>query len=545
MKAILRDDGYIGLTFDYDKRTVEKVKQVFNDRRWRPDRKHWKIPLKELETLEEEFPQANVTKNLENEYKMTFDEEYRKQNIPDIEVKGFNGELYDFQKTGVNKMVNKGRLLLGDEMGTGKTIHSIATALKLKETKNINDFLIICPASLKQQWKKEIEKFTDKKVTLIDGKPDERSEKWQEDSFFYIMNYALLLNDEEPFQKEWGGVVLDEATYIKNPEAKRTQKVKQIKAKHKYGLSGTPVENTAEDIFSIVDFIDEDIFGNYWNFRDNYLQTQQNGYGGRSWTEIVGYKNLDDLYRNLKPIYLRRTKDEVLSDLPEKTETVRTVNLTMKQRTAYNQYKQIVYDKLEVEEHFMGEVIMARMVCDHTELVNKSEADSSRHDNLSSSSSKMNELEEIRDEVYANNNKMLVFTNFKKMANIIQKEEENVYKVTGDTKDKEKILNEFKNDEEPAMLVATDAIQYGVNLQEANTVVHFDSPFNPSKIKQRNDRVHRLGQEKPVTVIKLIAENTIEERVEKILEQKEDLSDAIVEGKGGMQLDAELTARII
>lgn len=546
MKAKLREDGYIAFSFDYSKRIVNKTKKVFDNRKFQNNPyKHWKIPLKELPTLEEEFPQCTISGNVKHAYREEFEEDYGKQEIPEIEIPNFNGELRDFQKVGVKKMYDKGQLLLGDEMGTGKTVHTIATGLKLKYEDGKDDFLVICPASLKQQWKKEIESFSDEKAIVIDGDPEEREELWQEDAYFYIMNYALLLRDDKPFNDWWGAVALDEITYIKNPEAKRTKKAKELKADHKYGLTGTPIENTAEDLFSIMDFIDEDRFQDYWTFKSNYLVTETRSHAGRTWSEITGYKNLDDMYKTIKPVYLRRTKDEVLSDLPEKTINNRVIRLNVEQRTAYNEYKQLVLDKIKKEDHFMGEVIMARMVCDHTELVNMSDAKSSNHDYLERSSAKMEELKEIREEVYANENKMLVFTNFKNMADIIEKEEENVYKVTGDTKDKEKVLEEFRQDEEPAMVVATDAIEYGANLQEANTVVHFDLPFNPSTLKQRNDRVHRMGQEKPVTVIKMLAEDTIEERTEAILNQKEELSDAVVEGNGKVQIDAEIAEKLI
>jgi len=439
--------------------------------------------------------------------------------------------LYPYQQKGAAFLAAMEKAMLADEMGLGKTPQAIAACIVLGD--KIKTALVVCPASLKSQWKNEIEKFCDKKAVVIDGTGEKRKKLFGEDSFFKIMNYELLLKNFSDVEKSnFDLIILDEAQRIKNWKAKRTQLIKKLSPPYAFVLTGTPVENRLEELYSITEFLDRRVFGPAWLFMDKHVVKDE-------WGKIIGYKNISEMREKIEKIMLRRKKSEVLKDLPERIDSNYYVELTEQQaklhsemasdfRKIINAIKMAAENEEELPQKLIfkmfGLLHKMREACDDAYLINGKK----------SFSSKLDELEQIAEEM--DGHKFIVFSEWERMTQLIEKRLETAgikcVRLHGSlsTKQRAKVINKFMQDDKTRCFVSTDAGGLGLNLQAADYVINFDLPWNPATIEQRIGRAHRIGQKSVVNVINLIAENSVEQRVEFMLKAKKELASAVLDG---------------
>jgi superfamily II DNA or RNA helicase len=435
-----------------------------------------------------------------------------------------NVELLPYQLDGIAFAVGQGRAILADDMGLGKTIQGIGVAELLSREVDIRKVLIVCPASVKSQWRSEIAKFAPHRNTqVVLGGADERYEQYGNDVFFSICNYEQVLRDMTPIEQvRWDLIILDEGQRIKNWESKTTRAIKALNSAYALVLSGTPLENRIDELYSVVQFVDDRRLLPAYRFFHNHRIVEDSG-------RIAGYKNLAELREQLKPILLRRTKDSVQLDLPERTTEIVRVVPTSEQVDLHNGYMQIVASvvgkKFLTEMDFLRlqkALLAARMVADSTFLVEKQEP---------SYSSKLERLTELLDDLLSEDDrKIVLFSEWTTMLNLIEpileRNKINFVRLDGSVpqRKRQEIVQSFTNDAKCRVFMTTNAGSVGLNLQAANTVVNVDLPWNPAILEQRIGRVHRMGQRQHVQVFILVTERTIEEDMLKTLSTKHDLA---------------------
>lgn len=449
---------------------------------------------------------------------------------------GLNGlvkaDLYDYQKEGVLFAFRAGRALLADEMGLGKTIQAIATAELYKKEMGINCVYIICPTSLKYQWRAEIEKFSNSSVTVIEGSIIKRREQYEKnDSFYKILTYNVVARDYVYINTaDPDLIVLDEAQRIKNWDTKIARSVKKLNAPYRLALTGTPLENKLEDLYSIVQFLDQYLLGPLYLLL--YRHQAKDEYG-----VVRGYRNLNEIYKKMKGVMLRRLKKHVLKQLPPRVDRNLLVPMTPRQMELHQAYQtdvaQLVakwrrHNFLSEKDRLrlMGSLQMMRMSCDSTYIV----------DQKYRSDTKVDELFYILEEHLAQgDNKVVIFSQWARMTKLIAGELEDhnipfVHLHGGvPSVDRGALLDQFREDDDCRVFLSTDAGGVGLNLQKASLVVNMDLPWNPAVLEQRIGRVYRLGQEKGVQVINLISEGTIEHEMVSKLLFKSSLAEAVLD----------------
>ena len=421
-------------------------------------------------------------------------------------------ELLPYQLEGIAFAAGKGRVIIADDMGLGKTVQGIGTAELLADQAGIKRVLIISPASLKNQWQKEIARFSNHSSCLIEGSPEDRIALYDNLDFYTICNYEQVLKDQTTLQRRsWDLIILDEGQRIKNYESKTSKAVKSLKSPYALVLSGTPLENRLDDLFSIVNFIDNRILGPAFQFFEDYQVTDEKG-------KFTGYKNLDMLREKLKPILLRRTRKAVLPELPALTEQTRLMPATEEQLSidaSCRRTMQTIIGKSHISEmdllRLRKAMTTSRMAADSPAL-----ADSQ----LEGLSGKLDELEELIPQLIVDeDSKILVFSEWKGMldriSSTLNKIEINFARVDGSLSaaQKENAVSSFNNDPGLNVLLCSNTAGTGLNLQAADTVINVDLPWNPAKLEQRAARAHRFGQTRPVQVINLVTSDTIEERL--------------------------------
>ena len=436
--------------------------------------------------------------------------------------------LIEYQKEGAFFLAKKGRALLGDEMGLGKTVQAIAAIEILKSENEDLKVLIVVPASLRTQWKKEFEKFAGREVDVVRGKPKDRKEIWKSENNVKIANYEILMKDSEA--KSYCQdclLVLDECQRIKNWKTKTNQLVRSYKFRYCFALSGTPLENSIEDLYTVMRTIQPNALGKSpFSFRERYLVLDRFG-------SILKVKNIDEIRRRISGIFLRRRKDQVMQDLPDLLESVRYVKLSVSQKKIYERIFKKVYrawkddDSEKKYSGILEGILRMREACASPELL-KEDGDSS----------KLNELMDIIESGNVESGKkMIIFTQWVRMGKIIcsflkKKNISSVFYHGGlSQSERDEVIGGFKDSEKCNILVATDAASHGLNLQFVNFVVNFELLYNPAKIAQRVARAHRIGGKNSVLAIHLVSENTIEERILSILKKKKDLFNRVLERK--------------
>ncbi len=441
-----------------------------------------------------------------------------------IEIPKINGELRSYQTDGVKwlNVLYKYSLggILADDMGLGKTIETIAFINSIKQDKPI---LIVSPKSLVFNWVSEFNKFaSDIPVYAIIGTVEERKKiikKIKNDKFgVYFISYDSLRNEFENLTDiTFDMCILDEAQFIKNMHAKKTGAVKQINALHTIALTGTPIENNIYDLWSIFDFLMPHYLLDYEDFKDSYEHNEE-------YYEIVRDK--------VAPFILRRRKEDVLKDLPEKYEVIITTEMSQEQRKLYDAFRLQAKEQLKSSEggskimEVLSIITRLRQICvDPSTFV----------DNFVGESGKITALKDIIKDKMKDGHRFLIFSQFVSALNIVKDEIEKMgikyYMITGDTSAKERlrICNDFNKDEEyKIVLISLKAGGTGLNLVGADVVIHLDPWWNYSAESQASDRAHRIGQTRSVEVIKLIAENSIEEKVVNLQNEKKELVDKVI-----------------
>ena len=442
--------------------------------------------------------------------------------------------LRDYQRTGYQWLSTLGRYhmggILADDMGLGKTVQAIALMLSLKRDREKAQFLVICPSSLTINWANEIHRFAPSlSVVCLNGTAAERKKYFEElDNYdVVITSYATVLRDIELYEsRKFTVQILDEAQNIKNHNTQSAKAVKVINSELRFALTGTPIENTLAELWSIFDFIMPGYLHGYTYFKKNYE------------TPIV--KNGDEeaaksLRRLTSPFILRRIKSDVLTELPDKTETVLYAEFQGEQHKLYAANVAQIRGELEgLNENTDKIKILAmltrlRQLCCDPSLV---------YEDYTSGSAKLEQCVELVKSCVEAGHKILLFSQFTTMLDIISARfsEENIstYMLTGKTKPRERIrlVNEFNKNDVSVFLISLKAGGTGLNLTGADIVIHYDPWWNLSAENQASDRVYRIGQKKNVQIYKLITKDTIEEKIRDLQQRKADLLDTALSDTG-------------
>jgi superfamily II DNA or RNA helicase len=430
--------------------------------------------------------------------------------------------LYPYQKEGALFAVRAGRCLIGDDMGLGKTIQALAASELLHQLFNIGKVLIVTPTSLKHQWQAEIEKFTSKSVCVVEGMNAERARLYRAESFYKVINYEVVFRDTDSI-KAWAPdlIILDEAQRIKNWSTRTAKSVKLLESTFAVVLTGTPLENKIEELHSIMEFIDRLHLGPLYRFVHNHRIVDNVG-------KVTGYRHLQDIRESLTGIMIRRTKNEVLRQLPERTDKNFFVPLTREQFVVHDEYREIVARLVAKwrryrflcdadQKRLMIALNLMRMVSDNTFLVDKKTIHGP----------KIEELEIIlRELVVDGGKKVVIFTQWLRMAELVEEKlkRNNIgySHLHGGvpSKGRRDLISRFREDPKCSVFLSTDAGGVGLNLQCSSVVINMDIPWNPAVLEQRIGRVHRMGQKKPVRVINFVTAGSIEERILELLKFK-------------------------
>jgi superfamily II DNA or RNA helicase len=454
--------------------------------------------------------------------------------------------LYPYQIRGALFAAYRGRCILGDDMGLGKTVQTMAAVELLARERGVERVLVVSPASVKYQWESEIRKFTDRPVQVIEGGQEARQQQYAQPAFYRLINYEVVLRDLDALNA-WQPdlIVLDEAQRIKNWEAKISRAVKKLRSRYALVLTGTPLENKLEELYSIVQFVDDRRLGPAFQFLHDHRILEDG-----KW---LGYRNLDKVREKLAPILLRRTRAEVLSQLPARTDNMVYVEMADAQRGPYAENQATLARLLQKKyltevdrRRILASVTNLRMVCGSTYLLDKQ----------TNVSPKLEELADLlRDLLGAGPHKVVVFSQWEMM---LRKAAEVVEGLTlpggakvgytvlhGDVPGKERraLLERFRDDPDCRVFLSTDAGGTGLNLQAADTVINLEVPWNPAVLEQRIARVHRMGQHRPVQVFNLVMRDSIEERVLRTLQAKRALFEGLFGGTSDEVLFADLGQR--
>jgi len=453
----------------------------------------------------------------------------------DIDSKAFRKllkvPLYTYQRKGALFAAKAGRSLIADDMGLGKTIQAIAAVEILARTVGLERVLIVSPTSLKHQWKQEIEKFCNRSVKVIEGSIAKRAALYASDSFYKITNYEVIHRDIELI-RNWGPemVVLDEAQRIKNWKTRRARSVKKLDSRYAIVLTGTPLENRLEELHSIVEFVDRFHLGPLFRFLDEHQHVDKVG-------KVIGYHNLSKIAKSLEPILVRRTKKEVLKELPERLDKNYFVPMTKEQMKHHEENRETVarivakWRRLGFLSETDQRILMIalqnmRMSCNSTYLLDKK----------TDYGVKADELVSVLEETFERpDTKVVVFSQWvgthELLVNRLESSKRDYVLFHGGIPGRKRrdLIKQFKNDPECRVFLSTDAGGVGLNLQNASTVINMDLPWNPAVLEQRIGRIHRLGQHQPVRVVNFVAQGTIEHGMLSLLSFKQSLFSGVLD----------------
>lgn len=412
---------------------------------------------------------------------------------------------------------------LADDMGLGKTLE-VLSFLSEQQELGKKKVLIVVPATLIGNWAREIDKFTPwLSYRILDGKND--PEKGTTDAYINLITYQKCRSSAYPETVDWDIMILDEAQAIKNVSAGQTKKVKMIKAHTKLALTGTPIENNLMELWSIFDFINPGLLGT----KDEFMEFKR-----QILSDEEGMQNLRNI---IHPFIMRRLKTDksIISDLPEKNEVEVRVDLSREQIVLYRKEVEKLNEKLmdadPNKKKFMilTAITKLKQICNHPSQYYKSE------DYPASKSGKFQELTSIAETIAENKERVLVFTQFAQIIPALDRLLAKVFKKQGAAIDgstptgkRMKIVEGFQNGEYPYLVLSLKTAGVGLNLTNAQNVIHFDRWWNPAVENQATDRAYRIGQDKDVTVFKMVTNDTIEEVVSQMLVKKQDLADQLI-----------------
>jgi superfamily II DNA or RNA helicase len=440
--------------------------------------------------------------------------------------------LYDYQREAALFAARAGRCLIGDEMGLGKTIEAVAAAEIMARLFGVERVLIVCPTSLKHQWEREIKRCGKRSVQVVGGLRARRERCFASDHFYKITNYDVVHRDLDLIDA-WGPdlVILDEAQRIKNWSTRTARSVKRIASPYAMVLTGTPLENRLEELLSIVQFVDRYRLGPTFRLLHEHQVRDDVG-------KVVGYRNLDRIGKTLEPILVRRQKDEVLDQLPERIDTNIFVAMTPLQRKHHTENLEIVARIVQKwrryrflseadQRRLMIALQRMRMACDNSYLL----------DSRSDQGPKADEAVTLLEEIFERpGSKVVVFSQWLRMHELLVRR----FKARGwdhvmfhggvAGNQRKDLIDRFREDPKCRVFLSTDAGGVGLNLQHATAVINVDLPWNPAVLEQRVGRVHRLGQRQPVRVINYVAQGTIEEGMLGLLKFKKSLFAGVLDG---------------
>ncbi len=447
--------------------------------------------------------------------------------------KALTATLRDYQQEGLNWLnflyEFKFSGILADDMGLGKTIQTLAHLSRLKEEGQLQKpTLVVMPTSLIANWKNEAKKFTPNlNVLSLHGADREERFPYIKENDLLLTTYALIIRDKEKFDKlQFSYIVLDEAQKIKNPKTKMAVAIKEFKSEYRLALSGTPIENHLGELWSIFSFLMPGFLDTLSFFKTYYQSPIEKEHS---------FSKQDLLNKRIKPFMIRRTKELVALELPAKSEIIKYTQFESKQSGLYEsirvameeKVRQAVENKGLASSHItiLDALLKLRQVCCDPSLLKLKEAQKVK------SSAKLELFLDLVDELLAEGRKILVFSQFTSMLTIIEEQIKlrkiKYTKLTGSTRKREEAIEAFTKGKADMFLISLKAGGVGLNLVEADTVIHYDPWWNPAVENQATDRAYRIGQTKAVFVYKLIVENTIEQKILELQKRKKAIQDGI------------------
>jgi superfamily II DNA or RNA helicase len=460
---------------------------------------------------------------------------------------GLRATLRPYQQEGLNwlQFLREYELagVLADDMGLGKTVQTLAHLLLEKASGRMDKpCLVVAPTSLMFNWRREAEQFAPElRVLVLQGAERKQHFDTLANYDLVLSTYPLLARDQEVLtRQEFHYLILDEAHIIKNPKSLATRVVHQISARHRLALTGTPMENHLGELWSLFHFLLPGLLGDEKKFRQLFrTPIEKHGDGARRAL----------LTKRISPFLLRRTKSEVASELPPKTEIIRSCELEGSQRDLYEAIRVAMQEKVKQEIASKGmnrsqivildALLKLRQACCDPRLLKLPAAKKVQK------SAKLDMLMEMLPEMLEEGRRILLFSQFTSMLALIEQELGKLaipyVKLTGETRDRATPVQRFQDGEVPLFLISLKAGGTGLNLTAADTVIHFDPWWNPAVESQATDRAYRIGQENPVFVYKLITEGTVEEKIVAMQGKKRELAKSVLEGRGegSMALSAD------
>lgn len=496
----------------------------------------------------------------------------------------FKGTLWPYQLEAKDRMVDRGKMLLGVVMGGGKTVITLSATEELHDQGDVDRCLVVVPASLKFQWLREISKFTDAKATVIDGSPSQRAKLWRMSvgSRYVIVNPETLVNDQK-LMGTFQAMVVDECTMIKNRTSKRSRLIKRIgKTIHyRFGLTGQPIENRPEELFSIMEFVDKDVLGTFTLFDSTFIRRDH-------WGKPVKYVNLPVMYDAMQDCMVRKTREDIADQLPKVLHTVVPVSFDTNGAATYRLIANDLLAQLsavmskpgfnlwahynggednEAQGQIMSRLTVLRMLCDNPALVLGSAKDYSDPTTAAGSAyaneivklgwmsgattaPKLNAVLEFLQEVLEEDpkNKVVLFSFFKKNLRIIQQATSQMTKSVlfmggMSASERDTAKQTFSTDPDCRLFLSSDAGGYGVDLPMGNFLVSYDLPWSSGKLEQREARIIRLSSTfDHVNIVSFVMQGSIEERQYEMLAHKRNVNEAFIDGKhqdsdGAMNID--------
>jgi len=439
--------------------------------------------------------------------------------------------LYPYQYDGMLHLAFTGRAILADEMGLGKTVQAIAAAELLRQLGRVTRVLVICPASLKSEWEEQYHFFTSRTASLLYGSRRLRLDHYADKPPFLVVNYEQARSDVDDINRLYMPdlTILDEAQRIKNWPTKTAKTIKRIQSPYAFVLTGTPMENRIEELYSLTEFVNPHVFGSLFRFQREFMEPSAEG-------KAIP-RNLDELHRRISSVMLRRRKHDVEENLPERTDKNFFVPMTKEQLSRYKDFGHKITILLNImkqrplrkEEQDRLQLLLGcmRMTCDTPYIL----------DQDCRLCPKLDELENILDEVLSDGDvKVIIFSEWVRMLSLVQdllaeKQIGYALHVGKIPQQKRRVeINRFKQDPECRIFLSSESGGAGLNLQAASVVINLDLPWNPAKLEQRIARAWRKNQKRHVQVINLISENTIEHAMLAKLAYKQNLSNAVLDG---------------
>jgi SNF2-related domain/Helicase conserved C-terminal domain len=444
--------------------------------------------------------------------------------------------LLPYQCEGVLHLAFGERALLADDMGLGKTIQGIAACVLLAKLKQIGRVLVVCPASLKAEWEEQIARFCDRSTRVVFGSKAQRQAAYRDPAFFTIVNYEQVVGDAEEINSTLKPdiIVLDEAQRIKNWQTKTARRVKSLRSPYAFVLTGTPLENRIDELYSIVQYLDPEILGPLFRFNRDFYKLDDRG-------RPVDYQNLADLRQRLRPLLLRRRKSDVETQLPGRTVKTYFVPMAEEQKLRYEEYyvpasrliakaqnRPLTQTEFELLQKLFA---CMRMVCDTPAIL----------DPTCRVSPKLEELEGILGDLLDDpERKVIVFSEWERMLTMVRElAGEMGFDAAWHTgslpqQRRRAEINRFKHDPACRLFLSTDSGSVGLNLQAASSVINVDLPWNPAKLEQRIARAWRKNQMRTVDVVNLVTEDSIEHNILHLLGRKQALADGVIDGEGDL-----------